>query len=71
MSARWYKIVDAADVDTWMEHADCVTETPRTSADGSKAVLKFSTQVDGSIAHAAAISAMAGSEWRADSPGPS
>lgn len=41
------------------------------TADGSRAMVKLSAQVDGSMTRAAALAEVAGSDWRTDSPGPS
>lgn len=71
MSARWYKIVGADDLDAWLSRGDCVTGSPRMTADGSRAMVKLSAQVDGSMTRAAALAEVAGSDWRTDSPGPS
>ena len=65
MSKRWYMIVGAADLDLWLARPDCVTQTARTSLDGSLAIVKLSAQADGSMTHAQALALVQTDDWQA------
>lgn len=62
-NARYYKVVPASDAQEEMSHPDCVTTSPRYSVDRSSVVLKFKSEVDGSMSHADAITLMATDAW--------
>ena len=65
MSKRWYMVVSIGDLDEWLARADCVTETARTSLDGSLAIVKLSAQADGSMTHAQALALVQTDDWQA------
>mgnify|MGYP003662224807 CR=1 FL=1 len=67
MIERWYMIVGIGDLDEWLARADCVTQTARTSLDGSLAIVKLSAQADGSLTHAQALALVQTDAWQGDS----
>ena len=65
MIARFYRVVAAGDVEAEKASATCQTTRPRHSIDGSKAILRHGSRVEGSITHAEAIALVAGADWTA------
>jgi len=61
---RYYKIVNAEDVEAGMADSDCVTDAPRYSVDKTKALLKYKTQVAGSVSHAEILEILQTSDWQ-------
>ena len=61
---RYYKIVNAADVEAGLADSDCVTSEPRYSIDKTKALLKYKTQVAGSVSHAKILEILQTSDWQ-------
>jgi hypothetical protein len=66
MSERYYKIVPAEDVETEMAHSSCVTTWPRYAIDNTKALLKYTEQVSGSVTHAEIQVILQTSDWNVD-----
>ena len=60
---RYYKVVPSDEAATEMERQECETTGPRYSLDGSEAILRYSTDVDGSITHEQALSLMSTEAW--------
>lgn len=61
---RYYKIVNAEEVEAGMADSDCVTSVPRYSVDKTKALLKYKTQVAGSVSHAEILEILQTSDWQ-------
>jgi hypothetical protein len=68
MNIRYYKIVNAEDTESEMANPGCVTTSPRYSLDKSQVVLKYKTQVTGSVSHAEILAVMRTSDWSAPFP---
>jgi hypothetical protein len=63
MSDRYYKIIPAADASAAMANPLCVTTWPRLSLDDTKALLKYTEQVPGSVTHAEIMVILQTSDW--------
>jgi hypothetical protein len=68
MNIRYYKIVNAEDVEAGLADSDCVTSEPRYSIDKTKALLKYKTQVAGSVSHAEILEILQTSAWSEEIP---
>ena len=68
MNIRYYKVVAAEDVASGLTDVDCVTTSPRYSLDKTQAVLKYKTQVTGSVSHAEIKVIMRTSAWSEEIP---
>ena len=58
-----YKTVPSSDAPAEMAKPECETENPRYSLDDSLAMLRYSTDVDGSITHNEAMELLATPAW--------
>lgn len=59
----WYKIVSAASVADELNRPECVTTIPRYSNNGDQAVIRYNSEVEGSITHEAALTITRGAAW--------
>ena len=59
----YYKIVGSDDVAEELARPECVTTGPRYSNNGSQAVIRYSSEVEGSITHEAALTITRGAAW--------
>lgn len=58
-----YKIVGSDDVAEELARPECVTTEPRYSNNGAQAVIRYSSEVEGSITHEAALAITRGAAW--------
>lgn len=59
----YYKIVGAEDVAEELARPECVTTEPRYSNNGGQAVIRYSSEVEGSITHDAVLTITRGAAW--------
>jgi hypothetical protein len=59
----WYKIVSAADVADELNRPECVTTVPRYSNNGAQAVIRYSSEVSGSMNQADTLAITRGAAW--------
>lgn len=64
MISLHYKVYPAEDIDDHINDPSCVTTKPRYSLDGSQAILKFTSPVDGWITHEEAFELVQTPEWQ-------
>lgn len=59
----YYRIVSAAHVADELNRPECVTTIPRYSNNETEAVIRYSSEVEGSITHEAALTITRGAAW--------